>query len=484
MLREVKGLHGATIHALDGEIGRVDEILFDDKHWTVRYLIVDTGKWLSGRKVLISPMAFGRLNWEANTFDINLTRDQIENSPGVETNEPVSRQWERDYYDYYAWPYYWVGMGGWGPYWYPETLYSRPDSNDIQGLTPAQRADAQTRDHNDAHLRSTKLVTGYGIAATDGNLGHVEDFIVNDETWRICYIAVDTRDWWPGKKVLLPPEWISHVSWPDHNITVDVSREQVWNAPEWEHGQPISRMFEDQLYGYYARQHPWDRQSEGGTHRALQTTPASHTARTTHTAPIAAMPARSGSKGPLEPIDSLATSDVVAVYDTHVEAETAIRELQQMGFDMTRLSIVGKDYHSDEEVVGYYTAGDRMKSWGTTGAIWGGIWSLLFGSAFFFIPGVGPLLVAGPLVGWIVGALESAVVVGGVSALGGALFSIGIPNDRIIAYETQIKAGKFVVIVHDAQSARDRAMIALEASKHTEVEKHVEKDAEKDAVLA
>jgi hypothetical protein len=163
---------------------------------------------------------------------------------------------------------------------------------------------------------------------------------------------------------------------------------------------------------------------------------------------------------------TLGQTAVVAIYDTHSEAETAIRDLQQAGFDMTKLSIVGKDYHADENVVGYYSTGDRMKYWGGLGAFWGGIWGLLFGSAFFLIPGIGPLMFAGPIVGWIVGALEGAVVVGGVSAVGAALFSMGIPKDSVISYETQIKAGKFVVVAHGVESARDQALIAQEAARH------------------
>jgi hypothetical protein len=139
---------------------------------------------------------------------------------------------------------------------------------------------------------------------------------------------------------------------------------------------------------------------------------------------------------------------VIAVYSTHEEAEKAIGELHQSGFDMQKLSIVGKDYQTEEAVVGYYSVGERMKSWGKLGAFWGGLWGLLFGSAVFLIPGFGPMLVAGPMVAWIVGALEGAVLVGGLSALGAALFSIGIPKDSVIEYETQIKAGKFVVIAH------------------------------------
>ena len=152
-------------------------------------------------------------------------------------------------------------------------------------------------------------------------------------------------------------------------------------------------------------------------------------------------------------------NSIVAVYTSHTVNEAAIKELQQSGFDMKKLSIVGRDYHTDEHVVGYYNDGDRMKVWGKTGAFWGGLWGLLFGSAFFWIPGLGPLLVAGPLVSWIVGALEGALVVGGLSAIGAALYSLGIPRDSILLYETALKTGKFVLIAHgteeEAIQARD-----------------------------
>ncbi len=139
---------------------------------------------------------------------------------------------------------------------------------------------------------------------------------------------------------------------------------------------------------------------------------------------------------------------VVAIYPTHTAAEAAIKELQQSGFDMKKLSIVARDFHTDEHVVGYYNTGDRIKVWGKNGAFWGGLWGLLFGSAFFWIPGVGPLLVAGPLVSWIIGALEGAVVVGGLSAVGAGLYGLGIPKDSVLRYETALKTGKFVLLVH------------------------------------
>ena len=165
-------------------------------------------------------------------------------------------------------------------------------------------------------------------------------------------------------------------------------------------------------------------------------------------------------------------SAVVALYNTHEEAEEAIRELEKSGFDMQKLSIVGKDYYTEQEVVGYYTTGDRMKAWGKTGAFWGGLWGLLVGSAFFVIPGFGPILAAGPVVGWIVGALEGAALVGGFSALGAGLFSLGVPKDSVIEYETQIKAGKFVVIAHGAFDEVSKAQAAFSTTKHQGVREH------------
>ncbi len=165
-------------------------------------------------------------------------------------------------------------------------------------------------------------------------------------------------------------------------------------------------------------------------------------------------------------------SAVVAIYNTHTEAEASVKELQRSGFDMKKLSIVGKDYHTEEHVVGYYNAGDRMKVWGKLGAFWGGFWGLLFGSAFFMIPGIGPIVVFGPLVGWIVGALEGAVVVGGISALGAGLYSIGIPKDSIMQYEAALKSDKFLVIAHGTPGEVARAKGILDTSGAGQVAAH------------
>ena len=175
---------------------------------------------------------------------------------------------------------------------------------------------------------------------------------------------------------------------------------------------------------------------------------------------------------------------VVAIYKSHAEAEDAVKELQRSGFDMKKLSIVGRDYHTEEHVIGYYNAGDRMKYWGKMGAFWGGIWGMLFGSAVFMIPGLGPLLVAGPLVGWIIGALEGAVLVGGVSAIGAGLYNLGIPKDSILQYETALKTSKFVLIAHGTAAEATRAQEIINRTNPEVLDAHQPSKTSVEACLA
>jgi len=163
---------------------------------------------------------------------------------------------------------------------------------------------------------------------------------------------------------------------------------------------------------------------------------------------------------------------VVAVYDTHAGAEEAVKELQHSGIDMHALSIIGKDTHTDEQVVGYYNTGDRMKRWGKMGAYWGGFWGLLFGSAFFAIPGIGPVLAAGPVVVWIVGALEGAALVGGVSAIGAGLYGMGIPKDSVVEYELALKTDKFLLLVHGTDQEVEKAKSIIETTRPANVRVH------------
>ncbi len=167
------------------------------------------------------------------------------------------------------------------------------------------------------------------------------------------------------------------------------------------------------------------------------------------------------------------TNAVIAVYDNHLAAEEAVKELQKSGFDMKKLSVVGKDYHTDQQVVGYYNAGDRMKYWGKQGAFWGGFWGLLFGAAFFWVPAIGPVLVGGSLVAAIVAGLENAVVVGGLSAIGAGLYSIGIPKDSVVTYETAIKAGQYLVVAHGTSAEAAKARNILSTLKPRDLTDHV-----------
>ncbi len=167
------------------------------------------------------------------------------------------------------------------------------------------------------------------------------------------------------------------------------------------------------------------------------------------------------------------TNAAIAVYDNHSEAEDAVKELQKSGFDMKKLSVVGKDYHTEEHVVGYYNAGDRMKYWGKQGAFWGGFWGLLFGAAFFWVPAIGPVLVGGPLVAWIVAGLEDAVLVGGLSAIGAGLYSIGIPKDSVVTYEAAIKAGEYLVVANGTSEETAKARDILRKLKSLHVADHI-----------
>jgi uncharacterized protein YrrD len=252
MLIETKTLHGCKVHATDGEIGTIDEVLFEDNTWIVRYLIVAAGPWLFQRKVLIVPAKVKEIDWATRTLNIDLTRDQVENSPGVDTDKPVSRQWETDYYNYYALPYYWGGNTGWGQTW-----GTRPP----MGLMPFETPQLQQHEaevlhaHDDPHLRSSKALVGYKISAKDGQVGHVRGFIVDDLTWEIQYLGVDTGDWWPGKKVLLPLSWINSINWPNNTVPIEATRLEVQNTPEWDTEETITSEFQANLHGYYTS-HP------------------------------------------------------------------------------------------------------------------------------------------------------------------------------------------------------------------------------------
>lgn len=222
MQHSLRSMIGFAIRATDGDLGKVYEFYFDDATWTIRYMVAETGNWLLGRKVLISLAALGKPDWELRTFPVGLTCDQVRNSPDIDTERPVYRQHEAELHEYYQWPQYWEGGYGGALGITPYPLFEKPL---LQESSASDRKD-------DPHLRSTRQVTGYKIHATNGEIGHVADFMVNDQNWAIRYLVVDTGNWLPGKKVLISPSWIKSVNWDDASVTVDRMRESVKNSPD------------------------------------------------------------------------------------------------------------------------------------------------------------------------------------------------------------------------------------------------------------
>jgi hypothetical protein len=250
MLRKLGDLFGIAVRATDGEIGRIHDFYFDDHTWSIRYMIVDTGGWLSGRLVLISPVALRPPDWHGRVFPVSLTRQQVEDSPTIHSDMPVSRQHELELHRHYGWPTYWDGglFSGNVVDLLPQLLV------DSQANSRQSSADDQGRARGgDPHLRSLREVTRYHVQATDGEIGHVGDLLVEEETWKIRYIVVDTHDWLPGKHVLLSPSWIEQVSWDESRVQVDLSRHEVKDAPEYHRGMVIDRQYEEALHHHYGR---------------------------------------------------------------------------------------------------------------------------------------------------------------------------------------------------------------------------------------
>lgn len=268
MLRSLKDLEHYMVSATDGEIGKVVNFLLDDERWIVRYLVVETGGFLDGRRVLISPISFRKAEWSTHRFHLALTRDKIKSSPGIDVDEPVSRQRERDYYGYYGYPYYWGYSGLWGTGTYPGFLAA--------GAYPPAPAESAEKTSGDIHLRSAHEVRGYHVQGSDEAVGHVEDFIVDDESWEVRYLVIDTRNWWFGKKVLVAPHWVSTVSWEQRKVYVDMSRQAIKGSPEWDPTAAVNREYETRLYDYYGRPVYW---ASGGRPQESQPPPRSSPSR-------------------------------------------------------------------------------------------------------------------------------------------------------------------------------------------------------------
>jgi hypothetical protein len=256
MLLDIKTLEGRGIGATDGAIGKVDDFYFDDESWVIRYVVVDTSKWLGGREVLISPYSIDRMDRLAETLPVTVTKDQVRNSPSIDSDKPVSRQYERGYLGYYGYPYYWGGIGLWGDQSYPGTrLTGTPQIDGIyQGYL---KAPSEGTAHGDSHLRSCEAVKGYHLHAKDGDIGHVEGFLIDDSTWSVRYVIVNTSNWWLGHQVLVSPEWIRDVNWSESLVTVDLDRISIKNSPNYDSALVPLRSSEDALYRHYGRHGYW-----------------------------------------------------------------------------------------------------------------------------------------------------------------------------------------------------------------------------------
>jgi hypothetical protein len=265
MLRNSSDLDNFAIRATDGEIGKVKDMYFDDDAWVMRYFVVDTGSWLSSRKVLVSPMSVQQPDWKDKTLPVSITKAQVSKSPKVDTDKPVSRQHEEQYLDFYGYGNYWEGEGIWGESMYPystapQHLRERPD------WVERQREDEATLDaerirqrSTNPHLRSCEAVVDYKVQATDGEIGHVAGFLVDEASWAIRYLIVDTSNWWMGHKVLVAPGWITGVHWSNKTVTADLSRDAIKASPPYDAKALLDRQWEDKLYQHYGRTGYWTR---------------------------------------------------------------------------------------------------------------------------------------------------------------------------------------------------------------------------------
>ena len=251
MMLKLSTIQKHSVAATDGSIGTVSDVLFDDSSWTIRWLVVDTGKWLSGRKVLLPPTVLGHAEPSDKAFPVRLTRAEIEASPTLEEHLPVSRQFETSTYNYYGWSPYWGSgyhLGG-----YDLMGISPMMENDPEVQRRIEDLDRLRRTRDEPHLRSAAQVTGYHIHATDGQIGHLSDIVLEDEDWSIRYLVVDTSNWWGGQEVLISPRSVSGIRWTERLIYLDVDRQKVKDSPPWDPDKPLDREHETRMAGHYGK---------------------------------------------------------------------------------------------------------------------------------------------------------------------------------------------------------------------------------------
>ena len=246
MLISAKGLNDYKLDSLEGPIGSVKQFYFEDRYWTIRYLVAETGHWLANKQVLISPRSLKDVFIGERYLSVSLTKQQIEDSPVLDSEKPVSRQFEEAYYGYYGWPSPYI----WGAYPYLPAPFVFGNRGQTPDVGPGAKA-------WDAHLRSTHAVTGHHVQATDGEIGHIVDFIIDDQVWAIRYLVIDTLNWWPGKHVLIAPEWVESIDWEELKVFVNLTRDQVRQAPRYIDASTITPEYESQLRRHYNQDDQW-----------------------------------------------------------------------------------------------------------------------------------------------------------------------------------------------------------------------------------
>lgn len=267
MLHSMKDIENCTLGATDGFIGHVKDLYFDDEAWVIRYLIVETGEWLSRRRVLISPFSLNQPNWPEKILPAAITQDQVKHSPNIDTDKPVSRQHEIGYLGYYGYPYYWGGGSLWGGSLHPGAMLWGMDGATTDEYRRTQAVNARTAneasdEHDDPHLRSGNAVLKYHVHSTDGDIGHVQGLLIDEKTWSIRYMIVNTSNWWFGHDVLIAPEWISDMNWAASKVTVDLTRQAVKGSPAYDSAKILNRDEETDIYKHYARDAYWPREAK------------------------------------------------------------------------------------------------------------------------------------------------------------------------------------------------------------------------------
>lgn len=248
MIHSAYNLIGYRLQAADGEIGKVHDLYFDDDQHEIRYVVADTGNWLPGRRVLLAPLTVESIDTGQRKLIVKTSRKAIEDSPPISDDLPVSRQHERDLAQHFGWPYYWST---------DPSLGIQIATNDYLPTQPSGGVETVTSEDDDEHLRSVREVTGYYVEAIDGDIGHIEDVIIDTKKWLVRYVVIDTKNWWPGKKVLVGIQWMESIDWKDSRMKFDAYRDQIKQSPEFDPSAPVNRSYEERLYDFYGRPRSW-----------------------------------------------------------------------------------------------------------------------------------------------------------------------------------------------------------------------------------